>query len=96
MKPGSKDGLINELDVFFTKLMEEANPPIPETGMGDDGPKIGFVDKLRLFDSGVKWVQVKNKIDPDGELDEFAEARRKAYGARGGGAAAKANGRASA
>jgi hypothetical protein len=82
-----KDRLINDLDGLFSRLLEEAYPVISEEEAPQDGPKVGFVDKLRLFDSGVKWVATKNKVDPEQETDAFGLAREQLTGrSRGRGA----------
>ena len=70
-----------DLDNLFAKLMKEAYPDIPDAETADDAAqKLGFVDKLRLFDSGVRWVQVKNRLTPEDDTDEFAESRKKLIG----------------
>lgn len=78
MSKSPKDNLVSRLDHFFTSLLEEAEKVTPdgEVPPADAGPKIGFIDKLRLFDSGVKWVATKNKVDPADDDDAFSRARR--------------------
>ena len=68
-------------------IRDRAYPVISEEEAPQDGPKVGFVDKLRLFDSGVKWVATKNKVDPEQETDAFGLAREQLTGrSRGRGA----------
>lgn len=90
MSKTKKDGLINRLDTYFMNLLEEAEGVTPEGEVSAEGagPTIGFIDKLRLFDSGVKWVATKNKVDPDDDDDAFSRARDKLRGTgkRGGAA----------
>lgn len=92
MSKTKKDGLVSELDQFYSSLLEEAKGVTSggEVSAEDAGPKIGFIDKLRLFDSGVKWVATKNKVDPDDDDDAFSRARDKLRGSgkRGGAASA--------
>ena len=80
-----KDQLSGKLDEFYLKLLEMADAPRP--AHGEDGqPKVGFVDKLKAFEAGVRWMSVKYKVDEEVEQDEFAKARDKFAGrTRGGG-----------
>jgi hypothetical protein len=89
----SNDRLMTEIDEMFIRLMGEAYPAKsdePPAEGASTAVKVGFVDKLKLFDSGVKWVQVKNKIDPEQETDEFSKAREQYAGRARGGSSASA------
>lgn len=95
-----KDTLISELDDFFKTILEECTPNVgdPEDSQSAPaGPRVGLVDRLKVFEAGVRWVAVKNKLD-SGEIDdEFAKLRRGyrngGTGSRGAAASAKhANG----
>jgi hypothetical protein len=79
-KQGSEENLVTHLDDFFLNLMTEAYPQSVAEILDDGAPKIGFVDRVRLFDSGVRWVMVKNKVSPEEEEDAFAAARKRAIG----------------
>jgi hypothetical protein len=84
--------LIGILDELFSSLREEARPSklSDDSDDPDAGPQIGFVDRLKLMEVGSRWVQIRNRIDPQDESDAFSEARNKLVGrARGGGAAQK-------
>jgi hypothetical protein len=77
MSKKSGESLSSELDRFFLTLLKEAYPDkSPDQPVNPDAPKVSYGDRLRLFDSGVRWVQVKNKVDPEGETDEFGKARQ--------------------
>ena len=79
---GSKNSdLISILDDLFESLREEARPSNMEAdGQAGDGPKIGFVDRLKLMEVGSRWVQIRNRIEPNDESDPFTEARQKLVG----------------
>jgi hypothetical protein len=77
-KTKPQEGLVDHLDTFFLRLMQEAYPGENDPDLlSEDGPKVGFVDRVKLFDSGVRWVATKNKVSPDEEEDAFAAARKK-------------------
>jgi hypothetical protein len=94
MSDTTNESLIREWDEFLLELREEVKASTKPNSDGTSAPKIGFVDKLKLFEAGGKWVQVRNKVDPEESVDEFAKARDKFNGrTRGGGSAhSKANG----
>lgn len=73
-----EETLVDHLDAFFLQLMTEAYPPAPDPD--GEGQKVGFVERVRLFDSGVRWVMIKNKVDPEEEEGAFATARKRAIG----------------
>lgn len=83
--PSGNDSLISMMDAMFKTLCEEASLTISdpdESQPADTGPKIGFIDRLKLFESGTRWVAVRNKIDPGGDDDAFGQLRR-GYGNSG-------------
>lgn len=91
--------LVDTMDQFFLELMAEARATKDsgDDAESSDTPKVSFGDRLKLFSEGRAWVAVKNKVAPDDDTDQFAEARNKLVGrARGGNPTAKAapNGRA--
>lgn len=95
MKHIPKDRLIGELDDFFSELLQEARRPISKDAdqSAESGPKVGFVDKMKLFEAGTKWVMVRDRVNPEQEQDEFGAARDKfVSGARGRGPSGKATG----
>jgi hypothetical protein len=80
-KPKPQEGLVDHLDTFFLRLMQEAYPGENDAEVAeDDAPKVGFVDRVRLFDSGVRWISIKNRVSPDEEEDAFAAARKRTIG----------------
>jgi hypothetical protein len=79
-KKPAEEGLADHLDAFFLQLMNEAYPEPTEAAPDDEGPTVGFVDRVRLFDSGVRWIMVKNKVSPEEEEDAFAAARKRTIG----------------
>jgi len=88
-----KDQLSGKLDDFYSRLLEMADAPSP--AHGDDGqPKVGFVDKLKAFEAGVRWMMVKYKVDEEQDPDDFAKARSNltSRSRRGGAAQPKPNG----
>lgn len=85
-----KTDLVNDLDAFFASLLKEAqtdNVPIEGQPAAEGAaPPIGFLDKLKLFEAGARWVAVKNKVDPEDSKDEFGRLSDRFYGrARGRG-----------
>lgn len=86
-KSSPEESLAGHLDTFFLRLMEEAYPASapPED---DAAGRVGFVDRVRLFDSGVRWVATKHRVNPEEEEDAFAAARRRAISGKGGRGAA--------
>lgn len=85
--------LVHQLDTYFMELLKEARKPISNDAdqSAESGPKVGFVDKMKLFEAGTKWVMVRDRVNPEQEQDEFGAARDKfVSGARRGGAAGKA------
>ena len=85
-----KDQLINTLDLFFQTMLEEARKA--PVGDADEPSDYGFGEKLKLFEAGVRWVAVKNKIEPEGPAtDAFSKLRDRAVrGTRRSGAAGAA------
>lgn len=80
-----KDNLVNDLDDFFKKMLEDAKAATPTDG--DEPPEFGFGEKLKLFQAGVQWVAVKNRLEPEGlPTDAFSKLRGRAVrsAARGG------------
>lgn len=88
MAISSDDSLIKSLDNFFQTLIEECQPtttkPV-EGESGDQPPPISFLDRLKLFEAGARWVGVKNKIDDGDATDEFSRLRAGHVGRTGGG-----------
>lgn len=89
--------LIALLDDLFTSLREESRPDkLSPDGQVAEGPKVGFVDRLKLMEVGTRWVQVRNRIEPPDESDPFTEQRNKlirgSRGRRPAGTAAGVNG----
>ena len=76
--------LINDLDEFFKSLLKESRASNMEgDGQSDEdgAAPIGFVDRLKLFSEGVKWVAVKNRLSPEDDPDEFGKLAGKYRGA---------------
>ena len=72
-----KDQLISDLDDFFHTMLEEARKA--PAGDADNPSEYGFGEKLKLFAEGVRWVAVKNKIEPEGPAtDAFSKLRKRA------------------
>lgn len=93
MAKDANDKLISRMDDFFNALLEDARPTISdrdESQPSDTGPKIGFVDRLKVFEAGTRWLLVRNRIDPGGEDDEFGRLQRGYNGRSRGRGAAKA------
>lgn len=89
----ANDQLISVMDAFFKKLCKDCDPTISdrdESQPSDTGPKIGFVDRLKVFEAGTRWLLVRNRIDPGGEDDEFGRLQRSYNGRSRGRGAAKA------
>jgi hypothetical protein len=100
----TKTSLGEKLDDYYLALLEECQPgktdeSAPDGGTGDALP-MPFLDRLKLFEAGVRWVAVKNKVEAEVEQDAFGKLRSKYNRQRGAGGrgapAAPSNGAASA
>lgn len=87
---GKKEPLINVLDGYLIRLLEESDPRISEAddsqsapGSGTDSVKVGFLDRLKAFEAAARWVGIKNKIDTGDDEDEFGKLRRGHIGGSG-------------
>ena len=80
MASPKNDSLIGQLDDFFEVLMNRAKPRIvgeeASAPTNPDAVPIGFLDQLKVFEAGVRWVQVKNRLEPEPDTDAFGELAR--------------------
>ena len=61
MSDSAKRTLIDILDDQFERLSEEAYGAFTPSDDADAPPRIGFVDKLRLFEAGQKWAATETR-----------------------------------
>ena len=86
-----KSSLSSALDDFALTLIEEANGSkvAPEgDGVPDDGSKaerVEFRDRVGLFTALTRWVQVKHRIDPEEEKDQWRNEFDRFHGRASGG-----------
>ena len=93
-----KDPLISVIDAAVLTMLQLVDPS-PTTGDNTapvavaetDEVPIGFADRVKAIELGIKWVAVKNKIDGGDDDDAFGRLRAGlvggARGRRGAGAA---------
>ena len=79
----SNDTIINMIDDQITKLLSSLDPTIrrsdegqPPVSEGSEAEPIGFSERLKAIELGVKWVATKNKLDAGDTDDEFSRLRR--------------------
>ena len=93
----ASDPLIVILNGAVQRLLEDVDPSIrkddenhPSSPEGPEEVKIGFADRLKAIELGVKWVATKNKLDAGDTDDEFGRLRRGTVGGTRGGRRASA------
>lgn len=84
--------LISILDGAVTRLLEQVDPTIrkvyegePPVSEGSEAEPIGFSERLKAIELGVKWVATKNKLDAGDSDDEFSRLRQGHIRGAGGG-----------
>ena len=84
MAQSEKSRIIDQLDQLYKALMEESGPSKVEGGEGR--PAAAFTDRLKLFEAGVKYLAVKNRVEDDepngGSWDSRAARIRRGTGRR--------------
>jgi hypothetical protein len=98
------DRLISILDGAIERLLEHADPSIRNSDEnrvpgpeGLEAAQVGFSDRLKAVELGIKWVATKHKLDAGDPDDEFSRLRRGTVGRariRGRSTAPPANGHA--
>jgi hypothetical protein len=88
-KQPEKNPLVTVLDEMFLQLkgltesptiQDELGNPAgwPNEGTARNEPdSISFGDRLRLFEAGLKWCSVRDKVAEEQEGDAFAAARER-------------------
>jgi hypothetical protein len=91
-KQPEKTNLVSVLDEMFLSLKSEASGANPnvESEVGDNPPgwpnegrtarepdEIGFQDRLRLFEAGLKWAGVRDKVAGEDDNDDFGKLRER-------------------
>jgi len=89
-----KSSLANALDAFALTLIEEAggSKVAPAEGVATEGEVDGsktegveFRDRVGLFTALTRWVQVKHRIDPEDEKDQWSREFDRFHGRASGG-----------
>ena len=95
--PANQDPLVGILNGAVQRLLEDVDPSIRKTDENHlhdpecpEEAKIGFADRLKAIELGVKWVATKNKLDAGDTDDEFGRLRRGTVGGTRGGRRASA------
>lgn len=81
----SNASLIKRMDAFYEALLEQAAPVmVPVEGQPDVAKSpIAFLDQLKLFEAGARWVHVRNRLTLEDDTDEFGKLRDGYSGSRG-------------
>ena len=91
MKRPQKSSLSIELDAFALALIKEANASKIGTTEGEDdadGSEAGgveFRDRVGLFTALTRYLQVKHRIDPDDNPDQWSKEVGRFHGRASGG-----------
>jgi hypothetical protein len=84
--------LIADMDNLFRELIAEARgstvPSADDAVAPDDAakPPLAFLDRLKVFAEGTRWVAVRNKLQTEDTPDEFGQLAERFHnrGGKGG------------
>ena len=80
---GKNPTLINKMDAFFERLLEQTSPSMvqPE-GQPSEVKTVPLLDQLKVFEAGTLWIHTRNRLTPEDDTDEFGKLREGYSGSR--------------
>ncbi len=77
--------LVNKMDVFAKQLLDRACKTNVPPANGDANvvsshppAEVPLADQVQVFTAVQRWVQIKQKVDPDDDAGDFISAARSA------------------